>query len=314
MNLNLKLVEDIKNDNHFLRNIKIICGAIVVFFLCDGLLGVFLNKGLEKYYGLNSSAEIALVGHSHLMLGVDKSMLEKGLNVPIAKYTREGVNVSDRKIMVKQLLRQNPKLKTVIYGVDAWSFTGEGLSDNSYKLFYPFLDDKDVDAYVKKQSDFSDYWTHKIIKTSRFNEGLISSAFRGHLGNWSNFKSGQVDTVSLKKEIEKGNFRKINNSIENITILRETLTELESHKIEVVLLYVPTIDLSNLAEKNKFKESISILENLDKEFKYVTFVSFLEPWSHDYSLFFDPIHMNPKGQRIITQELIKAIHLKKNYQ
>lgn len=311
MNKNLKLVADIKADTKFLRNAKIICFAIIVFFLCDAVLNIFLSRGLEKYYGLNSSAEIALVGHSHLMLGIDKSMLEQGIDKSIAKFTREGVNINDRKIMVKQLLRHNTKLKTIIYGVDAWSFTGEGLSANSYKLFYPFLEDNDVDAYVKKQSDISDYWVHKLIKTTRFNEGLINSSIRGYLQNWSNLKIGVLDTVQLKKEIALGRFRKIDNSIENVTILRETLAELKSHNIEVILLYIPTIDFINTAERIKFKETLQILENLDREFNNVKFVSLLEPWSHDYSLFFDQIHMNPKGQKLMTQELIKIMNQKK---
>ena len=124
----MRLLNDIHNDPGFNKNATIICMVIIAFFLCDALLGIFFTKGLEKYYGLNTGAETALVGHSHLMLGVNKSALEKGLNQSISKYTREGVNIYDRKIMVKQLLKQNPNLKTVIYGVDAWSFTGEGLS------------------------------------------------------------------------------------------------------------------------------------------------------------------------------------------
>jgi len=307
----LKLLDYIKKDEKFSKNLKIIIFSVVIFFACDTFLGYFLTKGLEKYYGLNTSSEVALVGHSHLMLGIDKSMLEKGLNKSVAKYTREGVNVSDRKIMVKQLLQHNPNLKTVIYGMDAWSFTGEGLSDNSYKLFYPFLEDNNVDTYVNNQADFSDYWVHKIIKTSRFNEGLINSSIRGYLDNWSNLKIGEVDTLQLKKEIALGRYRKIDNSVENVAILKETLAELESHNIEIILLYIPTIDLLNGAEKNKFKESISIIENLSKEFKNVKFISLLEPWSHDHSLFFDQIHLNPKGQKVITEELIKKLNLKK---
>jgi len=47
--------------------------------------------------------------------------------------------------------------------------------------------------------------------------------------------------------------------------------------------------------------------NFEKEFSNVNYVSLLDPYSHDYSLFFDPIHMNPKGQDLITKELIKLL-------
>lgn len=300
----MTLLSDIKKDINFSKNTKIVLAAIAIFFLCDFAIHIFITNGLEKYYGLNSPAEIALIGHSHLMLGVDKGAIENALGKKVSKYTREGVNVSDRKIMIEQLLRKNPNLKKVIYGVDAWSFTGEGLSENSYKLFYPFLGDKKVDHYIKKQANFTEYWLHKIIKTTRFNEGLISSAMRGYLGNWSNLKFGNLDVDKLKTEIKKGNFRKINSTLENITILRETLTLLKKNDVEVILLYVPTIDLYNSNEPIKFDEVISVFYDFEKEFSNVKYVSLLEPYSHDYSLFYDPIHMNPKGQEIITFQLI----------
>ena len=78
------------------------------------------------------------------------------------------------------------------------------------------MGDSDVDAYVKKKADVGAYWLPKIVKTTRYNEGLISSAMRGYLSNWSNLKFGQVDTIKLKKEVALGAFRSINNSKENI--------------------------------------------------------------------------------------------------
>jgi len=303
----VKLINDIKKDLNFKNNFKIVSTLIITFFICDFILGIGIEKGLEKYYGLNTTAEIALVGHSHLMLGINKVKVEESLNVKVSKYTREGVNISDRQIMIDQLLRKNNSIKTIIYGVDAWSFTGEGLSANSYTLFYPFLADANVNAYVKKKSSFTEYWLHKLIKTTRFNEGLISSSIRGYLSNWSNLKFGEVDTIRLKEEIKVGKFRKINTKIENIEILRESIKVLGLKNIQIILLYVPTIDLYNTAEISKFNESITIFENLEKEFKHVKYISFLEPWSHQYSIFHDPIHLNPKGQDLITLELIKKI-------
>lgn len=307
------LLNDIKQDNHFKKLLKIIGLTFLVFFIADALIGTSLTVGLEKYYGLNTDAEIALVGHSHMMLGVNKTMLENELNIPVANYTRAGVNIGDRHIMIRQLLNQNLKLKTVIYGVDGWSFTGEGLSVNSYALFYPFMGSKEVDQYVRSQASFSDYWMHKIVKTLSFDEALINSSLRGYLQNWSNLKSGEVDTVRLKKEIATGQFRRINNSNENIKILKQSIEELKSKNINVILLYVPTIDFYNQAEPKKFKETLEIIENFEQEFSNVRVLNYLEPFSHDYSLFFDHIHLNPKGQDLVTKQLLKDLKgLQKN--
>ena len=305
----MHLFNDIKQDKNLKKVLKTITFAIIIFFISDTLIGIVLTNGLKKYYGLNTNAEIALVGHSQLMLGVDKKMLEKELKMPVAKYTREGVNVADRQIMIQQLLKQNHNLKTIIYGIDAWSFTGKGLSANSYTLFYPFLGNKQVDEYVKAQAEFSNYWLHKLIKTSRFNELLISGSFRGYLRNWSNLKFGHIDTTKLKKEIANGDFRGIENSTRNINTLRQSIKVLDEKNIKVILLFLPTVDLLNNAEPKKFKETLKIFNNLEKEFSNLTILNYLESYSHDYSLFFDPIHMNPKGQKRLTSQLIKDLKI-----
>jgi hypothetical protein len=272
----------------------------------DRLVAGILEYGLYRYYGLGSKAEIAVVGHSHLMLGVDKDLLEKELQVDeIAKYTREGVNVTDRYYMIQQLLENNKNLSTVIYGVDAWTFTGEGLSQNSHKLFYPFLDDPGISDYVKANDDFIDFLTKKTIKTTRYNEQLISGAFRGLLGKWDNLKFGKVDVSKLKQELEQGIYRRINNAEENITYFENTLEILKENKINVILVYIPTIKELEYNQQEAFDETIELFKSYKSD--NVQFINLQDPWSKDYELFYDPIHLNPSGQKIITKELSKRI-------
>jgi len=278
---------------------------VSTFFVADRVANIFLEEGLNQYYGIGVPNEIALVGHSHLMLGIDKLQLEEALSNKVSKYTREGVNVSDRMIMINQLIDKNPNLKTIIYGVDAWTFTGEGLSKNSYKLFYPFLDDKNIEKYVYENSDCLDFISKKYIKSSRYNEQLLSGAMRGYLKKWDNLKYGIVDTLKLLKKIEKGTYRKINNNENNIKLFKETLELLKQKDIKVILLYVPTIDKLEKIQQEKFDKTIKIFR--DQVSDKVEFVNLQEPWSNRHELFYDPIHLNPKGQKQITAELIKYI-------
>ncbi|WP_406684202.1 hypothetical protein N1F78_00290 [Seonamhaeicola sp. MEBiC1930] len=280
---------------------------LLTFFFFDFLINSALLTGLNKYYGLREKSEIALIGHSHLMLGVDKIQLEKELNVNVAKYTREGVNVSDRKLMIEQLLEENQGIETIIYGVDAWSFSGEGLSKNSFKLFYPFMDNNKIDSYIYKKTDLGDYLTKKFIKTSRFNEQLLGGSIRGFLGKWDNLKFGTIDLQRLEKQIEQNTYRKINNGPENIKIFKESMILLSEKKINVILLYLPTIDILSDVQETKYQETIEIINEVSNNLDNVTFLSFQEPWSHNYSIFYDPIHLNPKGQKLITKELINYI-------
>ena len=59
----------------------------------------------------------------------------------------------------------------------------------------------------------------------------------------------------------------------------------------------------NNVEQQKFEETLRIFNSLEKEFSNVSILNYQEPYSHDYSLFFDPIHMNPKGQKMLTLQL-----------
>lgn len=287
--------------------IWIISIFITVVYSMDVLISDFLKRGLHKYYGIGQSNEIALLGHSHLMLGVDKPHLQEALDLGVSKYTREGVNVHDRLIMVKQLLSNDTALKTMIYGVDPWLFTGEGLSENSYNLFYPFLDDSEIEDYVRDKSGGLEYYTRKFISTSRYNEQLLVGAIRGHLGNWSNLKYGEIDTIKLNKELDSGTYRRINNSEENIRIFEETLTLLRQNRVVVILVNLPVIDKLRFVQKEEYNRTMNILRNLTSDSVY--FVDFQEPWSHRYDLFYDPIHLNPIGQSMVTNELIKYLSL-----
>ncbi len=280
---------------------------VLVFFLLDFFISLFLLNGLNKYYGLGEKTDIALVGHSHLMLGIDKESIENETGVKVAKYTREGVNVIDRKIMIKQLLTSNTDIKTLIYGVDAWTFSSEGLSSNSYKLFYPFLEDSAIDDYIYNNSTTSEYLTKKIIRTTRYDELLFSSSIRGYLHKWTNLKFGTIDLEKLKSNIANNQYRKIENSKYNIKIFKETLTLLKKKNIKVILLYVPTIDLLSNVLDLKYDMTINLIDKIALEYDNVEFLNLQEPWSHNHKIFYDPIHLNPKGQVTITKELNKYL-------
>ena len=304
----MSLLQNLKNDTHKRKSMSIITFFFISFLILDFVVSIFLRNGLEKYYGLDSEAKIALIGHSHLMLGIDKVKMENELGINIAKYTSEGVNVSNRQLMIGHLLNKNNKIETIIYGVDAWTFTGQGLSENSHVLFYPFLNDSNINYFVKNSVSGIDYWSRKIIKSSRYNEGLIASSMRGYFSNWENLKFGKVDIERLTKSISLGEYRKIENNKENIDILIETIEELQKKEINIILLYIPTIDIINQVEHQKFQENLAIFRSIDKNNNNVEFVNFLEPFSHQYELFFDPIHLNQKGQSKVTNELIKLFN------
>lgn len=296
------------------RKLKLALAAIIsimAFFMADNIIYFAMMKGINNYYGLNSDSKILLIGHSHLMLATDKELMENKLNMKVSKYCREGVNVTDKKMMVEHFLNNGhaDSLKYVLYGVDLATFTGEGLSKNSYKLFYPFIDNSFVDDYINRQSSKADYWLHKLIKTTRFNDdGLKNSALRGWIGNWDNFKNNTIDIDWYKKWRDDGNERNITMNDSIISQFEQTIQLLTSHRIKVILVNTPTLDLLNNYEPEKYKRMMEWFTQFADNNTMVEYWDFNPKYAADHSIFSDRLHLNRKGQEVITEELIN--HLK----
>ena len=81
-------------------------------------MGLVLQKGLERYVGLDRNATILCVGHSRTVLGIDDRQLERELGVSVAKYVLNGVNARDRLAMIRHYFVKYPKsVKVVVYDV-----------------------------------------------------------------------------------------------------------------------------------------------------------------------------------------------------
>lgn len=281
----------------------------LLFIACDKVAGLLINIGLDNYFGLNRSSEILLIGHSHLMLATDKIAMEKALGVGISKYCREGVNTIDRYQMVKQYI-ESPfadSLKVVLYGVDQFMFIGKGLSVNSYKLFYPFMDNDIMDDYIRKSTNAKDYWFHKLIHTSRYSDALLNSSIRGWLNNWDNYKYGNLNVEKLSQEIEEDNQRHIGFENDLVSAFEQTIEMLIDKGIRIVLINTPIAKLLNDYEPDSYNEIINYFQQKADSSSLIDYWDFNPQYSADYDIFFDPIHLNPLGQKIINEQIIEKI-------
>lgn len=284
--------------------------VLIGFFVADFGIERFLLHGVRESYGLNQHSDMLIIGHSHIMLATDKVRMEKELGIKISKYTREGVNVSDRKVMVKQYLDSpySDSLKVCLYGVDLCTFTGEGLSANSYKLFYPFIDERNFSDYIRQQADAKDYWSHKLVRSSRYNDDVLKNAsIRGWRHDWSNRKTGEVDIEAYKKRLADGNERHITMNKELIQEFRETVEIMTARGIKVILVNTPTLDLLNDFELDKFAQMVAWYEDYAAQNELVEYWDFNPEYASRYDLMHDRLHLNVQGQKVITDELIKKL-------
>lgn len=279
---------------------------LAAFWCLDRTISTALNYGLRQYFGIGSNADILMIGHSHLMLAVDKERLEQELGVNVAKYCREGVNVFDRQRMIQHYLdtcSAPPKL--VLYSVDPFLFTGKDLSNNSYKLFYPFMDSPVMDAYIRQESpDGWDYWLHKLIHTSRYSDALIGSAVRGGLHDWGNLKFGQISEDAFRR----ASLRPIDFEQSYRHIFEKSIKLLTDRGIKVMLVNTPVSYGFARQNPKDYVRIISYFRGFAASRVGVEYIDYNPDYSHNCTIFCDLIHMNPRGQKILTGRMIHDLH------
>jgi hypothetical protein len=305
------LLKDIGNDNKFGRNMAMIFIFTALVFLSDYLVSTLLVQGVNRYYGISSDSEILLVGHSHLMLALDKKMLENTTGKKVSKYTREGVNISDRKVMVRHYFETcSRKPEIVILGIDPWLFTDEGLSQNSWRLLLPFMNTPSVRTHIKEEASSStEYLLPQFIRCNRFNLSLLNASLRGYLGNWNNIKIGFLDTARIRSEISSGKFRRIKVNQELVKDFTEMMIYLEEQNARVLLLNTPIYQPIVTAQSTEYTEVMSIIDSISKSVCSVSALINLDPEFSDKSVYFyDPIHLNRDGQISVSKSFSQTLN------
>ena len=285
----------------------------ISFFLIDQSVGRAVLYGINRFYGLAQYADVLIIGHSHIMLSIDKEELESETGMKVSKYTREGVNLFDRYVMVQHFLDSpySDSLKYVMYGVDQYSFVKAGLSENSYKLFYPFMESSVMDEYIRQSAENArDYYTHKLFHLTRYSDALLNAAVRGCQNDYSNYKYGVIDIVSLKKNLEVGNqqfARSMSVDSELLDTFDKTVQLITERGLKLILINTPTLDLLKQQNPEAYQKVIAIFQSYADLNDNVEYWDFNPEYESDYSLFYDPIHLNPEGQKKITSELITKL-------
>ena len=214
--------------------------------------------------------------------------------------------MADRYVMLEHFLSlpYSDSLKYVIYGVDQFMFTGKGLSQNSYKLFYPFMDNKTIDSYIRESTSAYDYWLHKLICSTRYSDALLNSSIRGWRQDWSNYKMGRLNVENLRQQIKDGKQRHIAFEPDLMTDFENTLTLLRQKGIITILVNTPIAHILNEYEPEKYQRFSSYLQS-KVDSTYVYYWDLNPEFSEKYDLLFDPIHLNVEGQQVINSVLAK---------
>lgn len=304
--MSIPLFEDLRSQAGLARRLVGKTLLFLALFWClDRGTGWALFRGLERYYGMDVPAQVLCVGHSQVVLGIDKVALESALGVPVAKFAIEGANTADRDMMIRYYLRRQPgSVRTIVYGVDAHTFTGSGLSSSSYRLLFPFIGDDEVRGFIRRNcASRFEFLLRVALCSPRYNELTISLAVRGWLHNWANYKPGKVNIDVLRQQIQEGRFRRIALDKENIREFMGIVESVTGRGTQLLLVYIPTVDVFNRAEPQKFDKVIAFFTELASKNRGVAFLNYNPRFEARHELFRDRIHLNRAGQREVTAQL-----------
>jgi hypothetical protein len=281
---------------------------LFLLFAADRLVGMFLLRGLDRYFGIDRDAAVLCVGHSRTVLGINDALLERELHVPVAKFAINGANTQDRFAVVQSYIRHHPSVKALVYDVSAFTFTDKGLSSNSYKLFYPYLDDPDIAADINRNAaSSSEVLWHRLFFTLRFDEVTMSLAFRGYSGVRGNLKIGNVDVAATQDRINHGETRSMAIEPDNVELFKQTLQFAVLRGVRVVLVYIPTLDMLSNSDRPDHDKVITLIKEIADDNPGVTFLDYNTDLESRHELFFDPIHMNAAGQAVVSQRLARDL-------
>lgn len=279
--------------------------ALVTFLAVDRLADAVLRHGLDRYFGLDQEEAVVLVGHSHVVLGIDKVQLERDLEMPVANYARAGAALEDRILMARHYAELHPDgVRGIVFGVDNHLFTQRGLSSNSYTLFYPHMDDPLVRELIDRRApDRWDVMQRQVSHLARYDDVALNAALRGWMGNWNNSVAGQFDPDAYARQIEVEGFRHIEIDAEQVALFEEFLDESEEQGWPVFLTFVPTTAQFDGLEPEKAAEVDALLRRLAADHANVEFIDLRQPWGERTEFFIDPIHLNAAGSREVTRDL-----------
>ncbi len=304
------LVNDMKRHRRVLLRLA---GKALLFvgllFVADRAADAVLCDGLLKYYGLNRESAVACVGNSRTVLGINGDLLEEQLQVPVAKYAVQGAKGRDRLAMVRHLFtRQGDAVKAVVLDVGGCTFNDAGLSSNSYRLFFPFMDEASMAEYIGASCpSVGQRLLRRAVKSSRYEEATISLAARGHLGVRSNLKWAKLDLAALEHRIQRGRIQEMRFQDDAYEIFDETVRCVRSNGAKAILVYIPRVDVLNNVDRKAHDRIVTLLEDYAESHAGVFFLDYNSQYESKHQLFTDGLHLNAAGQREVTLRLAEDL-------
>jgi hypothetical protein len=276
----------------------------ILFFLLDLIISVILLNGLNKYRGINQRPDILINGSSMSLSAFDKVEIESLTQFKIANYSHEGASIDARLAMIDYFFRENPSsLKTVIYEVNPLIFSSVQTADNVYTIFYPYLDDRFMNRFVKERASKKEYLTNKIIRTKRFDSRVIPDVLRGYISSYKNIRTATLDTVMILPMADQWDKIEVLMEKSKIDVFENTMDAISSHNCNIILVMMPMYHYKfRTFNRDGYNRLCGYFINYSQSHQHIRFLDLNQDGLIDnFKYFSDPVHINVNGQQLISR-------------
>lgn len=278
----------------------------MIILILDTLLSTLLFRGLNAFTGFGLNANNLFVGHSHTVCAIDTELIEKNFSGKATKLALHGLNLSDRYALLKYYYNQtesNPKL--VIFDIDESVLSTPTNNLNSHTRFYPFISDIDIERYIFENGEsYESIVARKYLKTLRYNNSwILIRSLKGIFGfnddkapnsviNINNFKNRNKNKIEFDEKSEK--------------IFSDIIDYLSKKNTTIILAYYPKLFLNQDDEFN-YKKLLQKISRYTEKYQNVFLLDYNRDYNDRSEIFFDPTHVNRKGQEIISLLMAKDL-------
>lgn len=279
--------------------------------MVDYCISSYLLKGINKYFGLDSPPEILINGSSMILASFDKTEVENITNKNVALYSRPGVSLADRSVMIEHFFQLFPNnVEVVIFEVNPLIFSKKFSSENVYTLFYPYIDNPAVDTFIQSRADIKEYYSHKYIRSVRYDIQLIKSSINGYLNRYSNIKTLTLDTNSLEGLRANQNSVEIEFDVEKVKLFERTIGLIQEQGAEILLFNMPMYTLKfKTFISSDYDRYIAYFKSYSSNNENVRFIDLNSPSFNIESKYFsDPLHLNNKGEKVLSKKIVDILN------
>lgn len=278
----------------------------MIILILDTLLSTLLFRGLNAFTGFGLNANNLFVGHSHTVCAIDTELIEKNFSGKATKLALHGLNLSDRYALLKYYYNQtesNPEL--VIFDIDESVLSTPTNNLNSHTRFYPFISDIDIERYIFENGEsYESIVARKYLKTLRYNNSwILIRSLKGIFGfnddkapnsviNINNFKNRNKNKIEFDEKSEK--------------IFSDIIDYLSKKNTTIILAYYPKLFLNQDDEFN-YKKLLQKISRYTEKYQNVFLLDYNRDYNYRSEIFFDPTHVNRKGQEIISLLMAKDL-------